>query len=111
MKPYLHEVLPGDEALGAEGVDQGAHVLLVLVGTIQGTNDDLTQHLCQEMLWCLHVPHAVHSFSQVLAAQVLGHDRLLRQGQPCTNHQSHLDRFISASPKRNKRMLLCSQSF
>lgn len=75
---YLHEVLSGDEALSAESVDQSARVLLVLIGTVQGAHDDLTQHLWQEVLRSLHLSHAAHSFSQVLAVQVLGHDCLLR---------------------------------
>lgn len=74
---YLHEVLAGDEAFGAERVDQSAGVLLVLIGTVQGTHDDLTQHLWQEVLWSLHLSHAAHSLSQVLTVQVLGHDGLL----------------------------------
>lgn len=74
---YLHEVLSSDEALSAERVDQSAGVLLVLIGTIQGTHDDLIQHLGQEVLGSLHLSHATHSLGQVLTVQVLSHDRLL----------------------------------
>ncbi len=75
---YLHEVLSSDEALSAECVDQSACMLLVLIGTVQGTHDDLTQHLWQEMLWSPHLSHTAHSLSQVLTVQVLSHDRLLK---------------------------------
>lgn len=102
---YLHEALPGDEALSTKGVDQCAHVLLVLIGTVQGTNNDLTQHLWQEMLWRSHVSHAVHGFSQVLAAQVLRHDGLLSRG---TRAQT-IGHLSQTFPIRNKKV--CSQSF
>lgn len=78
MRLYLHEVLSSDEALRAERVDQSAGVLLVLIRTVQGTHDDLTQHLRQEVLGSLHVSHAAHSLGQVLTVQVLSHDRLLK---------------------------------
>lgn len=74
---YLHEVLPSDEALSAERVNQSAGVLFVLIRTIQGAHDDLTEHLWQEMLWSLHLSHTAHSLSQVLSVQVLSHDCLL----------------------------------
>lgn len=74
---YLHEALSSDKTLSAEGVNQSADVLLVLIGLVQRTQDHLTEHLWQEMLWSLHLPHAVHSLSQVLSVQVVGHDSLL----------------------------------
>lgn len=75
---HLHEVLSADEAFGAQRVDQGAGVLLVLVGPVQGAHDDLTQHLWQEVLGGLHVSHAAYGVGQVLTVQVLGGDPLLR---------------------------------
>lgn len=92
-------------------MDQRAHMLLVLVGTAQGTNNDLTQHLGQEMLWRFHVSHAVHGFSQVLAAQVLRHDGLLGQvtrAQTISRAQTTVSaqRFLG----KNKTPV-CSQSF
>lgn len=87
-------------------MDQRAHVLLVLIGTVQGTDDDLTQHLWQEMLRRFHVSHAVRGFSQVLAAQVVRHDGLLGQG---TNHQSPSRR--RPRPRFREEQSLCSQSF
>lgn len=75
-------------------MDQGAGVLLVLVGAVQGAHNDLTQHLRQEVLGGLHLAHAAHSISQVLAVQVLGRDALLRPGDrsintaPCGQHSA-----------------------
>lgn len=75
---YLHEVLSSNEALSAECVDQSAGVLLVLIRTVQGTHDDLTQHLWQEVLGSPHLSHTAHSLSQVLTVQVFSHNRLLK---------------------------------
>lgn len=86
----LHEVLSADEAFGAQRVDQGAGVLLVLVGAVQGAHDDLTQHLRQEVLGGLHLAHAAHGVGQVLAVQVLGGDPLLRGRRPISKRCANL---------------------
>ncbi|TNN42348.1 hypothetical protein EYF80_047489 [Liparis tanakae] len=97
-----HEVVPGDEARVAQRVDQGAGVLPVLAGPVQGRRHDAAQQLRQEVSGRLHVPgHAHghgHSLRRVLTGQVLSHQRLL-EAEELSTTQSRRSYGSNALPK------------
>lgn len=78
LPSHLHETLPSDEPLSAECVDHTADMLFIFIWTVQGADNDLAQHLWQEVFGSPHLPHPIHGIRNVLGIQKILYNSFLQ---------------------------------